>query len=152
MPYPCCCSSGRVTCLPCLHGAAAQYQVDLSGILQDIEICADCPSLNGSYVLDFLGSDDIDCTWRYTFPSPVCVFDLLELHFRRPGSAQTFIDVVLGGVGLAVVWRLTYATFGPIPDDCRFMSELDIPFYLFNYGTNPRQCVFESSACAITAM
>lgn len=144
--HPCCChppgSSGSSVappdCLVCLPGTSPErYQIDVQGMRNRFAIlCADCPHLDGSYIVQRLAS----CYYGVDFP-PVCGYSRIELLVAATAYYVTFI---LGG---GVPGALDYQRVAmPFPRDCR---EHALPIFPVGFLGN---CDHMASTCKITAL
>jgi hypothetical protein len=128
-------------------------QVVLAGFAEyDPVVCGSCGSLNGTYVVDFVG--DIPepgctaqaCSWWYTFDPEICYHDSLQAFFAYDPIGEQWIfqvSLTIGGAG--VDWKKTFAA----KPRCDVLNNTDIP----NAGTwVDSQCDPTVATCVVTAL
>ena len=130
----CCCAP---ECEHCDGDLPSQYQVVIASLANGN--CGSCTSINGTYVLDYVG----DCVWEYVFPSNFCNYEKVQVVV---GFGGTHFDVrvkcVLSSDCLDIVWRDAIST----PIDCTAYS---------NTAVTLNQNIFYCSGsptCHVTAL
>jgi hypothetical protein len=125
-PCPTCCEA----CTGCPGGHPAQVQATISGMANGS--CSDCASIDGVYVLDFVGDlPDLSanmalpgmCWWKYSFASPLCGGQITQMVFgmmRTTPATYAWLFLGHGDLWADQVYGWDHARFPAI--DCTAFS------------------------------
>ncbi len=126
---------------------ADQIEVVIAGIVEEgVPDCGSCDSLNGTYVLDLIGSyrtgHATGCSWRYTFPSSICSVENLWAYRTASGNwGVTLARAPDPAFNPSINWSATGES-----DDCLSNSIV----CAFDSNAGPEVCDSDSSTATIT--
>lgn len=142
----CCCGGSLCLCDGCATGKPLRLRVVISGVVNDI--CEDCSTFNGTFILEQCDLDDPGCHWGVIVPDTGC-YGVLQIKASYVSGTLTvwIFSGTLGDTDNCAIYSLCeIAWSGTMSDSCETWND-DIPFDLNCMGA---VCDGTSSTCHVS--